>query len=579
MNLFLIKFKDGTEQTAKASITNLSGFVKQVSLCELLDYEKIEYIELALHEENILAGDEGYYLIGAGNGECKNRDYGISSFKPMINREEVLKDCFMPVFGISHNGACRIAIVTGMQYDVAQVITIKDNSYSIKIRFIIDGLPVYENIAVEFHTLSSDATYCDMAKEYRKYQLNHGFRPLRERLTPELEYSLDALNVRIRMAWKPVPCQIHEQTIENEPDVQVACTFDDVLNLMENYKASGIEKAEFCLVGWNIKGHDGRWPQILPVEESIGGEEGLKKVIKRAKELGYAVTCHTNSTDCYSIANNFNIDNIAKLRDGQYSIEAVYWAGGKTYNACPKFAYETSMETLPEVAELRFRGMHYIDVITATSARQCFESKHPINKRQSGECSDCLFKKSVEMFGSVGSEGAYDHSLKNCDYTLYVSFLDFTDNTENNSMRFDLCEKLIPFWQIAYHGIVASNPYARTVNFAASENKDDMLKVIEFGGKPQIYYYAKFVNDGKDWIGKGDFNCHTCEGIENSTKYIKETADMYKDLSYLQYEFIENHIEKEPNVFETTYSDGSVTVVDYNKKSYSLRKGVENDNY
>ena len=285
------------------------------------------------------------------------------------------------------------------------------------------------------------------------------------------------------------------------------------------------------------------------------------------------MTCHTNSTDCYSIANCFDINNIAKLRNGQYSIEAEYWAGGKTYNACPLYAYEISMENLPEVADLGFRGMHYIDVITSTPARQCFDINHPINKKQACEYFDRLFEKTADMFGSVGSEGPYDHSLKNCDYTLYVSFLDFTNNTENNPMSFDLCEKLIPFWQIVYHGIVASNPYARTVNFATSESKDDMLKVIEFGGKPQIYYYAKFVNDGKDWIGKGDLYCHNPELIELSTIHVKETADMYKEMSYLQYEFIDNHIEIEPNVFETTYSDGTVILVDYNKKTYLLRKG------
>ncbi|MBQ4159669.1 MAG: hypothetical protein IJD83_01945, partial [Clostridia bacterium] len=71
------------------------------------------------------------------------------------------------------------------------------------------------------------------------------------------------------MAWKPVPCTIAEQTPENEPDVHVACTFDDVIKVMEAYKKAGVSKAEFCLVGWNMKGHDGRWPQILPVEESI----------------------------------------------------------------------------------------------------------------------------------------------------------------------------------------------------------------------------------------------------------------------------------------------------------------------
>ena len=49
-------------------------------------------------------------------------------------------------------------------------------------------------------------------------------------------------------------------------------------------------------------------------------------------------------------------------------------------------------------------------------------------------------------------------------------------------------------------------------------------------------------------------------------------ADIYSKFDYLQYEFIENHSEISPNVFETVYSDGSKTVVDYNTKTYKLIK-------
>ena len=83
--------------------------------------------------------------------------------------------------------------------------------------------------------------------------------------------------------------------------MNVACSFEDVEALLEECKAMGIEHAEFCLVGWNIRGHDGRWPQVFPVEPAFGGEENLRKLIIRAKELGYSIVCHTNSTDAYSI--------------------------------------------------------------------------------------------------------------------------------------------------------------------------------------------------------------------------------------------------------------------------------------
>ena len=53
---------------------------------------------------------------------------------------------------------------------------------------------------------------------------------------------------------------------------------------------------------------------------------------------------------------------------------------------------------------------------------------------------------------------------------------------------------------------------------------------------------------------------------------MKRLTDLYDELSYLQYEFMEEHEEIEPGVFKTVYSDGSATVVDYNTKEYKLIK-------
>lgn len=568
MKNFFIKYKDGRGELAEAEVR--AGEVTEYELLQDIDYALVEYVEFDLHEEEICAGDEGFYIVSAGWGRCENHDYGICFFEEREDCEILLKDIFMPVFGLKHNGVCRVAIVTGMETDVAHVIKIENNKYKTKIRFEIEGYPPYENIKLEIHNVDGkDSDYSDIARVYRNHQLNNGFQTVKDRLNPETKYSVESTNVRIRMAWKPVPCQIAEQTPENEPDVHVACTFEDVIRVMDAYKRAGVDKAEFCLVGWNMKGHDGRWPQILPVEESIGGEEGLKKVIKRANELGYAMTNHTNNIFAFSIADRFCEDDIAITREGEKSVEDVRWGGGRSYNLCPKRAYEISMETLPEVAALGFRGMQYMDVVTATIPRECHHPDHPVNKKEAGEYFAKLYAAAREMFGSAGCECSYDYYAKNVDYTLYSSFADYSDLSKKHK----LCNKTIPFSQLVYHGIIPYNPYARCVNYAISNTPDDMLKVIEYGGKPQMYYYARFVDDGSDWIGKGDFHCNTDEEIEFSAQKAKETADGYKELAYLQYEFMEKHREIEENVFEITYSDGSVITVDYNKKTYELKKG------
>ena len=565
MKNFFIKYTDGTTKIISGLMEEISASETEVELSDKLDYDKIDYIEYTMNTEDISAGDKGYYIVMEARSE-----FGIAYFKEREDSETILNQNVVSVYGYKHKDNCRTVIVTGMPYDVVQAVMVKDNKYYLKLRFKINGKVPYENIKLLITDMENpDATYADIARIYRNYQLKNGFRPLKDRLNPELKYSVEAPNVRIRMGWKPVPCEIAEQTKENEPPVFVACTFDDVSKLMDEYKKAGIEKAEFCLVGWNMKGHDGRWPQILPVESSFGGEEGLKKIMQKATEYGYALTNHTNSTDSYSISELFNEEDIALDENGEKSVEAVRWGGGRTYNLCPKRAYEISMQTLPEVRDLGFRGMQYIDVITCTPARECHNPAHPINKKEACEYFDKLFSETKKMFGSVGCEGPWDHSLKECDYTLYVSFFDFTQGTKG----LELIDKVIPFWQLIYHGIVPNNTYARTVNYLISENKDDFLKVLEYGGKPQIYYYAQFVSDGTDWIGKGDFHCNTDEERAFSAKKVKETIDIYNTMQYLQYEFMEKHEEISENVFKTTYSDGSEMIVDYNEKTYKLIKG------
>jgi hypothetical protein len=180
------------------------------------------------------------------------------------------------------------------------------------------------------------------------------------------------------------------------------------------------------------------------------------------------------------------------------------------------------------------------------------------------------------MFGAVGSEGAYDHSLKNCDFTLYVSFLDYSNDSGENVppslLRNPFCEKYIPFWQLVFHGIVLSNPYSKTINALLNDTNEDMLKVIEYGGKPQMYYYGHFVDDGSSWISRHDLYCHSDKARKESADVIKKTLDIWNEMSYLQFEFMEKHEEIASNVFAVTYSDGSVVTVDYNNMSYSLKK-------
>ena len=538
------------------------GNILYLSLPQDADLAEVAYVDLDLDRAVAHEGEDGYFLTMPGKAEGL-RDTGITLFKGHADGEVTIRDTWMPIWGVKTPRACYLGIVTGMAPYTGGVYTVQNGEYRHCPRIWLDGAVPSETITAQIYFLfGEDADYNGMARAYRAYQLSHGFRPLKERATPAVKYAVESLYVRIRQGWKPCPCTVLEQTPENEPPMHVACTFRQVEEIMESYHSAGIKKVEFCLVGWNIRGHDGRWPQILPPEEALGGDEGLRSLIATAKRLGYTISAHTNSTAGYSIANNFHMEDMIGKGDA-------YWCGGQTYYLCPDAALRLAHENLPAVAEYGFNGLHYIDVITNIPPKICNNPNHPSDRNRSAKQSARILEYARELFGGISCEGPYDYSMEPIDYVLYVSF-------SRKGERSEWCDQLIPFWQLVYHGIVLSNPYTRTVNAPFGDAKESILKMVEYGGRPTLYYYSSFIDrQGDNWMGEGrDFTCDTPEDVACCTEAAKEMADLYESLAYLQWEFMDRYEELEPNVFQITYSGGSRIIVDYNTMSYRLIKSL-----
>ena len=100
-------------------------------------------------------------------------------------------------------------------------------------------------------------------------------------------------------------------------------------------------------------------------------------------------------------------------------------------------------------------------------------------------------------------------------------------------------------------------------NRVLAQKKFWQLKLIEFGGRPTFYFYSKFKDDGKNWMGDGDLGCATDDELRGSVSKIKEGADIYAKLSHLQFEFMEEHEEPADGVWRMTYSNGARVYVNY----------------
>ena len=377
----------------------------------------------------------------------------------------------------------------------------------------------------------------------------------------------NSIEVRVRQGWKPVPSPVENQTPETEPPVHAACTFDRVCDIVDEFKKHGIPEAEFCLVGWNIGGHDGRFPQIFPVEPKLGGAEKLKKLINHTHSNNYSIVCHDDATAAYTIADCYDDEYLLKNKDGSIHKRPYCWGGGRPYKICPQRQYERfEISNQEKLKELGFEGIHYIDVITILPLLKCYDRNHPTLRKDSADWYIKTMKLSRENFSGFSSESGFDFGAAYTDYVMYPSF-DLGKDFSNK----DLCDDIIPLWQMIYHGIILYNGCTFTLNYTAKAEKN-RLKSIELGGRPLVCYYANFASNN-NWRGKEDFVCDTDEQLVDSVNKIKIMSDDYDLLKQERYEFITNHREISKGVYCTTYSNGTEVIVDYNKETFEIIGG------
>jgi len=147
------------------------------------------------------------------------------------------------------------------------------------------------------------------------------------------------------------------------------------------------------------------------------------------------------------------------------------------------------------------------------------------------------------------------------DYALYIWNY---PAWEGNPKR--LGSKLVPLWQLVYHGIILSNPYYSTIDalypkiYSTSDQRmaydylgdpeTRWLKVIEFNGRPTFYY-----SDYKD------------------LKPMKRSYEEYRPLKHLQYQLMTHHGEVTPDVFVSHFENGEEIVVNYSKAEFVYKGG------
>ena len=507
-------------------------------------------------------GDEGYYLVPRTIGTMGDFRVFFREREDQTYTQGIVAIMSMYVLKLPH--LCALVRIE-RNYKHRFEISLKDGVYSVAPFFDFDNDltdPVYDDIRIEIIELPLDATLGDFAKAERDIRLERGeIRTLRQKCESEaVEYARKYPSIRIRMGWKPSPSPVLHQTLENEPDMFVACSFERVCDIADELKRQGVEGAELQLVGWNQSGHDGRFPQFFPADARLGGDEGLKKTIEHVKALGYRISLHTNLIDTYEIANTFTWDDVCVRRNGEYH-QWGHYSGGYAYHVCLKKQLKNNRRDLPDVAALGLNGIHFTDVISIVVPDTCYSDEHPCSTKEGIAIAQTIIKESRELMGAFSSEGAMDFALKDLDYALYISFGDGM-----YKLNIPLVDEMIPFFELTYHGIILYNPISPTINHSIKQKRDQIIYHLR-GGKPSFYFYSKFRTGGAaNWMGESDLTSDTDENLRESVSYIAEAAKEYVARADRQFVFMKDYQTYENGIEVAIYEDGCRVVGNFSEQ-------------
>ena len=556
VNLKVTK-KDGSVKETPVKLEKINDTTSRLTIKASDIGDDVSTIDVLADNAKAQKGEEGFWVLNRGLLGYFNKDNGrYSTSKAYV---------YLPYYAMKTPQETFIGIIDGMRFEFEVIVEVKEGKYSVYPRWHISniGFKPYEDIVITYYTLPSNADYNQMAKTYRKHKFasNPKIKPLKKRFKTQPYLEKMAMSVPVRMGFAGKPFNRKKDSVnfyprggkpfkddkyginaEREEYAVRARNFEDGIKTLEKMKAMGMDDIAVCVTGWQAGGYDARCPTSFPVCEEAGGEAALKKLIKAGQDMGYIMDGHSNYTDAFTCSPEWSPDNISKSPDGKLELNGA-WSGGRAYNLCLKNAQTKFINRdIPKIADLGFRGAHYIDVFTAVYPYRCCDPKHPGNRKQMGEIQDEIAQMCREKFGGFASECGFDHFIDKVDYINYVT-APMRSKYVYKSRGMAMVDTFVPFWELVYHDIVLSNPDKITQEVLSQDNN---LTLVEFGGRPIFYSVS-----------------------DRNIEGIKKAYDQFMKLRHLQLEEMKSHKKISEGVFEIKYGNGDTIVVNRTDTPYA----------
>ncbi len=333
-------------------------------------------------------GEEGYLLLPNWFGtQCffdkhYPREVRQTIYSPNDQWENV---CNMPVFGITRGQGTLCGLIAEGDRD-AQLVCRQHweqaQHHSVHPYLAYrweqqdDLIPGPRRVQYAFappdHPDGEGYVFC--GKTYRRLLQQRGLQTWKQkaRQRPEAIDFAGRLFLKIFMAYKdPQP--------DGRGAYHVGCTFAEARQIVEDCLARGTTRLAVVLVGWGQDGHDGKYPTLLPPDDRVGGEEGMRHFAAWCRRRDVMLGMHTSHSAVYSCSDEFTLDDVVVHRSGEHW-QGIVWSGGRVYRVCPQVSLQRYVRRdLPQLAALGIHGHHHYDAVGGFML--CHAPAHPVTSR------------------------------------------------------------------------------------------------------------------------------------------------------------------------------------------------------
>lgn len=436
------------------------------------------------------AGDDGYLLLPCLSGALHNFKHSVSREARVTiyaQQEQWAMKSNYNCIGMQHSARAWCGIMTEGEFDAEAVIRShfdEDAGYSIHFGFVYrweytdDLLPGTRT--ARYYLLDPAAGgWPAFAHCYRRFlREERGVRTWAQKRAdhPKLAHFAHGFLLKIMQGYKRPQLDGHGEYLS-------ATSFSEARTILERMQADGIKQITAQMVGWNIEGHDGRYPTRFPVNPVEGGEEAFRDLIAWGHKHEVVVSVHDNYSDSYVNGDDFSYDDVIVLRDGRKWRNAP-WAGGFNWRICPLQSMRHAQRDLPRMKELGISGNYYLDAVAAICT--CHSPNHAANRQQMFEGFRAIFSYVRELFGTLSTEVPFGIYYDLMDGVYIEDSYQWLERFTDFGAHF--IDDLQPFLPVVLHNSIRYQRHSDS-----RQGRVGALRTLAWGAMPFIEISARKV--------------------------------------------------------------------------------------